>query len=324
MNNGEILGNDFFKVNDTSYIKEYGKFCCFDSNPFGLNFSKDTALFYEGLTDNIVFFLNYYSHFANISLSRYKWEFDKEKYPAISGKFIEKMNFYRGSSAIVNDRNNGLISCDYVVKENYFNSMFEPKKIIAKNYRTGEEIGTFNEQDFVIVKNNFLAYPTNLTVMRFCAMMSNLDIATKINTFSQQMPILLQGDDKQKKTMQEIVEKIEMGERYWFAPKDSQVINDISHVDIREPFIAKDLIDVKDRTINQLLTLLGINNENINKQSGISSDEVNANNDFVKISSDIYTIQREKTVESLKEKFDMNIKFIDNYSEMFKKEKTEN
>ena len=300
---------------DSTYINDYQKYCGFTPQPFGLNFSKDNALFFEGLTDNVLFFLNYYSHFANICLSRYAWDFDKEKYSAISADFIEKMLFFRGSCAIINDEN-GLKCCDYTVVKNKYNSMFEPLEINAIDYTNGTTLGTFSSEDFVIVKNNFLAYPTNLTVMRFCAMMSNLDIATKINTFSQQIPILLQGTEKQRKTLEELAAKMELGNRYIFAPLESDLSKAISSLDIREPFIAKDLIDVKNQCINQLLTLLGINNENVNKQSGITSDEVNANNAFVKISSDIYSLQREKTIEELKEKFDFDVKIIDNYAKI--------
>ena len=303
---------DKWNKSENNYINEFSKFAQFDNSMCGLNFSKDNALLFEGLTDNILFFINYYSHFTNIALSRFKWNIDEKKYPMINSRYLELMLFYRGSVVIVNTKN-GYIACNYTVVKNNYNSFFEPLEIEAKDFVSGKTIGRFKRKDFVIIRNNFIAYPTNLTVMRFCAQISNIDISAKINIFSRQMPILLQGDEKQKKTMQELVEKIELGERYIFAPKDS-VVNDITHLDIREPFICKDLYDCKDRTINQLLTLLGINNENVNKESGISPSEVNGNDELVNLSADIYASARENAVAELKEKFDIDISFSDRYA----------
>lgn len=307
-NSRDIL--ELVQKND-DYIKTYSQYCDFSAFPFGLNFSQNTAQALEGLTDNIVFFLTYYSHFSNIALSRYSWRIP-EGLTGVSDSFIEKMNYWRGSSALIRRDNGTVVSAAYVVKESNFNNLFEPIKIEGIDFASGNSLGTFSKDDFVIIKNNFLAYPTNLTVMKFCAEIANLDIAEKINTFSQQIPILLQGDDKQKKTLQEFVEKLELGQRYIFIPKDS-VVKDVTSLDIRQPFIAKDLLDIKDRNINQLLTLMGINNDNVRKESGVSSDEVNANDEFVSISSDIFTLARQKAVKEAREKFDIELSFIDNY-----------
>lgn len=299
------------KGND--HLKEYGKYCDFGAYPFGLDFSQNQAQMFEGLRDNILFFLTYYSHFCNIALSRYSWTIPEDKASGVSADFIEKMNFFRGSSCVVRDNLRGFISASYCVKKTNFNNLFEPLEIEAIDYATGKTIGTYRKGDFVLIKNNFLAYPLNLTIMKFCAQIANLDIAEKINTFSQQIPILLQGDEKQKKTLQEFVAKLELGERYVFIPKDS-VVKDVTSLDIRQPFIAKELLDIKDRNINTMLTLMGINNENVNKESGISSDEVNANDEFVRISGDIYSLARDRAVKDLQSVFGLEVSYVDNYA----------
>ena len=54
-------------------------------------------------------------------------------------------------------------------------------------------------------------------------------------------------------------------------------MDDIDVLDLSTPDVIKTLYDLKLSTENELLTMFGINNENINKQSGISEAEVESN-----------------------------------------------
>jgi hypothetical protein len=57
--------------------------------------------------------------------------------------------------------------------------------------------------------------------------------------------------------------------------------------DISSPFIGDKVHDLKRSVMNEFLTVVGVNNANINKRERLNSDEVNANNDEVRTLYDV-------------------------------------
>lgn len=283
-----------------------------------LTFSKNEVLKLESLTDDIIDFLTHYTNYSGLALNRFKWNFSKD-YELIDSFYIEKILYYVGAIALVKTENRGFMLARFNTISKHFNYFQEPTKIQAFDYYTGESLGEYTEDNFVIIANNPLWYPTNVTVWNICAKLANLDRAVTINTFSQQTPILCQGDEKQKVALQNAAAQIEEGARYIFAPKDSP-IKDITTLDIRAPFVAKDLLDVSDRLKASLLTLMGINNENVNKQSGVSPDEVNSNNSLVQFSSEVFVLSRQRAIAEIKRKFNIDVELVDNYAKDVKTE----
>ena len=272
-----------------------------------LTMSKNQSLHWEDLITSLGNFAPYYAQYTNLCLNFFEWELpvDNEQ---LNGDFIERLLFYKGRCAVVNDKSKGLIVCDFRTVDGQSNIFGYPTKIQALDiFDYNKVIGEYESDNFVIIPNNKLWYPTNITVLKYAIDISNIADAMNLNVESQKLPIILQSpDDKAKLSMEQIADKIETGERYIFAKSDFNIQNAVQSLNINAPFIADRLQDLQQRKIAELLTAIGINNQNINKESGVTTDEVNSNNTLIKLNFDSMLIPRQEACNEIKKKFNIN------------------
>lgn len=278
--------------------------------------SKNFVLNTEAITDSLLFFIRKYVSYTSIQLSQFGWKLPQE-FSNISIEFLEKLLYYKGKCAIINDKDKGYMICDFNVVENSTNTwgiptsidaidVFDHNKIIGRYTNRYDNKKKKEKIEFVIITDNPCWYPMNLSVWSYCNELSNIREAVDINTNGQKFPIVLQGTKEQKLALQNIAQDIERGNKYIFLNKDYDK-DLISSIDVASKFIAKELLDVADRTENDLQTIVGINNNNVNKQSGVSSDEVNANNSLIDMNLSTRLMSRQKAVEKIKEAFGLDV-----------------
>ena len=97
---------------------------------------------------------------------------------------------------------------------------------------------------------------------------------------------------------------------------------DINVLQTNAPFIADDLHGMKQAILRECMTMLGIENANMDKKERLVSDEVNANNQQVVASRNIWLEERKKAIKLLNEKFglDASVEFApyEDYEEIMK------
>lgn len=92
----------------------------------------------------------------------------------------------------------------------------------------------------------------------------------------QNIPFLLKKDGSKDSKIDDLITRILNGEIV--INLDGEVIDDISLLETKIQLIADKLYDLKDRTMNEALTYLGINNNPYEKKERQIVDEVNSNN----------------------------------------------
>lgn len=257
----------------------------------------------NNISTDVLSFIPIYSNITSLCLSRFKWDFDN---PNLNDdrEYIEKMLHYKGRCAIVNDENKGYISCDFIVSK--WDRSGRPQLIKAVNgYNQSDVYGEYVVDDFVILKNNSFQYPTNLTAYLYSSLISQLNVLSMKNIEQQKFPVVFQGTPEQKQTLAEVSSKLKNGDIYIFLDKSFN-INDITKLSIDIKFLVPEIMDTKDRLKNEMLTLLGFDNVNVSKESGISTDEVNANNGIIAVTVEDMLESRLKAGEELKNKFNIN------------------
>lgn len=274
--------------------------------PF-MTMSKNHALHWEELFTSLNNFIPIYTQYANLCLNFFEWELPLEN-EQLNGDFIERLLFYKGRCAIINDKTRGIMVCDFNTVDGMSNIFGYPTRIQARDiFDYNKVIGDYDSDNFVIITNNKLWYPTNITVLKYSIDISNILDAINLNVESQKFPVILQSpDEKAKLTMEQLADKIDTGERYIFSKWDFDVKQALSSLDINAPFISDRLNDLQNRKTSELLTALGINNENIDKASGVTADEVNSNNTLIKLNFDTMLIPRQEACDELKRKFNIN------------------
>ena len=101
------------------------------------------------------------------------------------------------------------------------------------------------------------------------------------------------------------MKKILQGVQTIFTSKGFRA-EDVNVLQTNAPFIADELHGMKQAILRECMTLLGIENANMDKKERLVADEVNANNQQVIASRNIWLSERKKAIEKLNNKFNLN------------------
>lgn len=249
---------------------------------------------------DVITFFTFYPQFTNIALNRFSWDFP-EQYQQLNGDFLERLCHYIGRCALIQDDTHGFMIVDFIPDKNY-NMWYEPQKIEAVDIVSRKKIGIYNNEKFVIIPNNELWTPTDIGIVGFVDDIVQAYSAIDNNNTQQKFPVIFQGTKEQKEDLKALFKHINEQDPYIFLKKEFN-IDGITKLDISAPYLVKDIYDYIDRKKADCMNFLGINNANTYKQSGITADEVNSNNDFIKNVIDSYTQPRLKALDKIKKQF---------------------
>lgn len=207
----------------------------------------------------------------NITFNRFDWKGLPEP---INPRILEKLLFYRGYAAIGNVEGTFLALQASPIAA--FNEMFDP---IAWNVVGYNISGTMDFTNSVLVRNDYNAYPSIYMIMYYLEQISQIQSVIDQNLENMRAPWMIKTSEDNLLSVKNMIHQIKSGETAIFVNKNGGVnLDDIDVVDLSTPDLIQSLYELKQATENELLTIFGINNENINKQSGISPEEVNSNN----------------------------------------------
>jgi hypothetical protein len=164
-----------------------------------------------------------------------------------------------------------------------------------------------NIDDGIVIRNNALATNDNNDLLIFAERINEVEQTMDINLFHQNTPYVILCDEKERLTFKKILQQVKEFKFAIFGRKGLSVgSNDI--LDTKAEYLLDKLQDHKNSLMNELLTFLGINNNNVNKRERVIVDEVNANNDFILVNIDHMFDEREKAAEEINNKFGLEIK----------------
>ena len=206
----------------------------------------------------------------NITFNRFDW---KNLPEPINVRILEKLLFYRGYAAI------GQVDGTFLALQASpiaaFNEMFDP---VAWNVVGYNVSGTMDFTNSVLVRNDYNAYPSIYMILYYLEQISRIQSVIDQNLDNMRAPYLIKTSEDNLLSVKNMFNQIRSGEPAIYLNKQGGVnMDDIDVLDLSTPDVIKTLYDLKLSTENELLTMFGINNENINKQSGISEAEVESN-----------------------------------------------
>ena len=166
-----------------------------------------------------------------------------------------------------------------------------------------------NIEDGVLLKNNPMGAEEISTLTVFAERINNVERTQDVNLFQQNIPKILLCDEENKLTLKNLVKNVMEFKFVILGRKSlSKMVNSSDVLDTTSPFLLEDLQKHKESLKNELLTYLGINNNNVEKKERLLVDEVNANNDFTNINIDLMLDMRERFCKEVNSKFGLNIK----------------
>lgn len=259
------------------------------------------------LTDQILSVTdNYYmkSHFFNLlylmCINRFIW---KNLPSHIDVDFVEKELATNGELAFLKHSKYGF-QITYCIGEEL--GMYgRPNKYLC--FTPNNVINEyFNADDIVIIRNNKLSQTSYDFINRYASILAEVQKAKEVNLNGLKTPILIQCDDTQKLTMENVYAQYEGNSPVIFTKKgfDMEGIT-VFKTDV--PYILDKLQTEKIDNLNECLNFLGIKTV-ADKKERMNVDEVNANNDLTNICLAMFLNTRLEAIKQINEKWGEELK----------------
>ena len=241
--------------------------------------------------------------FSTLALNRFKWD---NLPKGLESRHIENALFRFGQAGFVDDKDLGLICLPSSPRG--LNVYGDPTEILLTGNGYSKE---YKVKDVVRIMNNDLCYPTIVHINYYADKISRCDKAIDMNVRHQKTPYILKTTKQNELSMKNLINKIERDDYAIFIDEkmtnggDTGLIVDQTLV----PFVADKLQEHKNNLVCELLTILGLNNNDSNnmKKERLIVDEVNANNQEIEMYLDTDFKNRQKACEEINAKFGLNI-----------------
>lgn len=257
--------------------------------------------FAESALENNATYLTYYQRLLELSISMFEW---RNLPNTIDSRYIELMLFEKGSVVYFDDEAIGNLCLD-CISLGQFDVYGYPKK--RRAYSSYNQYSReLNENDSVIIWNNFLRTNSQLVVKMYAKRLYNLDRIIDVNVNSQKTPVAILATPQQKLTMKNLYKEYDGNAPFIFGDKNLD-LNGIKAISTGAPYVADNIYNLKTQIWNEALTYLGISNVNTVKKERLISDEVQRNLGGTIASRYSRLQSRQDAVKKINEMFGTNI-----------------
>lgn len=242
--------------------------------------------------------------FINLAINRFTWE---NLPPGLTTEQMEFLLIHHGQLMCFNDKYYGtlILPCMGTSDINVYGLPSE-YRVMGEN---GKYNKTINIENGVLIRNNPLGTSDIPTLEIFAKRIDDVEMTQEVNLFQQCIPKLILADEDSKLTAKNIINKIRKFKFVIFGK--STLVNNIKTSDVLDtssPYVLDKLQQQKFDFKNELLTYMGINNNNNIKKERMIVDEVNANNEYTAINLDLMYDLRKRACDEINKKFGLNIK----------------
>lgn len=158
----------------------------------------------------------------------------------------------------------------------------EPTDIVISNHILGSfqrKIGV----DGALIRLQYDYAGITPILQRFSTLLALCDSAISVNLMNSKVAWMAFVEDQaQSKTMQKMFDEISEGKPAVFPRKGTVNPENIVALQVRQNFVADDIMLVRRKIVNDFLSDIGINNANLDKRERLNEQEVNANNEEVR------------------------------------------
>lgn len=260
---------------------------------------------------NHMWFRTYQRYLYNLAYQMFEWEGLPETIDPI---FLEKQLHQRGFISIYKDDMLGYIAAQGTLS-GQLNIYNKPVRYQAtapqyqKNfplYWYGLPSGNANETHGVVIYNNYEVLPTLNILDLYAYTLSEIKETIRINQNAQKTPVILSGNDKTILSLKQIYNKWE-GNIPMILADENFDPESIKAINTGAPYVADKLTTLFNDNWNEAMTMLGQSNANTDKKERLITSEVEANDDQIESSANIYLAPREEACDLLNEYYGLNV-----------------
>ena len=253
--------------------------------------------------DNKRSWVQYHDKLTELAVSMFEW---KNLPDDIDPIFLERVLFFDGK--ILFFKEDGLNK--FVVMRFNGNGNFDIYNVPVDRQAYSSPNGftsNLTNENSVIIYNNMLRKPSTLDMIIYAKRLYEIDRTIDTNIRAQKTPILILCDEKQRLTLKNMYMQYDGNQPVIYGDKTSLNPNSLQVLQTGAPFLADNLMDVKNRIFNEALTYLGISNINTQKKERMITDEVTRNQGATIANRYSRLEARRKACEQINEMFGLNI-----------------
>ena len=261
----------------------------------------------EQLESNVSSYVKYRDQLMELGMSMINWDFSKlskEERQFLNERQIEVNEYYKGATVFFKDEALGGYLCLPVILAGPFDINDIPSRRTA--YTKSGYRKQLNDENSVVIYNNYLRKPSCYTVNHYASMLSDLEESIRVNCKAQKTPVLIACAENERLTMVNLYNQFEGNYPFIFGEKDLNP-KGVRSINTGAPFVADKLYQIKMQIWNEALTHLGISNISYQKKERLVSDEVIRNMGGTIASRYSRLECRREAVDKIKDMFDIDI-----------------
>lgn len=241
-------------------------------------------------------------HFTNLCLNRFTWN---NLPTGLTSERLEEMLINYGQCFCFK-RSNGGITILGCTGNDELNIYGDFNRYNVMGYNGYSKF--INADKGVRIKNNLTCSSDMGNIEIYAKRIDDIERTQEVNLFQQNIPKIILSEQGSELTAKNIIKKLKSYKVAIFAKKAlPSSISSSDVLDNNTPLILNDLQDYKKSLENELLSKLGINNNNTDKKERLIVDEVNSNNDEISINLDLAYDMRKRACEEINKMFSLNI-----------------
>lgn len=245
-------------------------------------------------------YIDYYNRLKELALNVFEW---RNLPDSVDERFLELALYEFGYCLYFNDDVMGDLALTCTI-----GGQLDVYRIPL--LRRAYAVNGYNKQctnkDSVLIYNNYLRTPTDLTIELFARRLYEIERTMDVNVKAQKTPVLLTATEQQRLTMMNLYMQYDGNEPFVFGDKSGD-LDTLKALVTQAPFVADKLQQLKHQIWNDALTFCGIENSNQDKKERMVSDEVGGNYGNVEAQRNVMLNARRQACKKINKMFKTNI-----------------
>lgn len=256
-----------------------------DGSPFAQLYNKSMHQDRENMYMNVMTFNSYFWRLLDLGMSVFEW---KNLPDGIDPRMLEFWLLRDGFCAFIYDEDlksaskrywtQGKAPEGYAVMQAMIGGHWDmynyPTDIRA--YAVNGLNMQLNEDNAVIIYNDYLRVPIYYTLNLYARRLSEIDRTIDINVRAQKTPKVIRCDKEERLTFLNMAEQVD-GNEYWILGGKNLDLSKVEVLDLTSPYVGNELQILKHQIWNEALTFLGVENVTTEKKERLISNEVMSN-----------------------------------------------
>lgn len=253
-------------------------------------------------------YYDYLERFKRIAMSMFEWV---NLPKSMNARWLERCLYYNGQAAMFKHKKYGFINTN-CCSSGKINIYGLPTKLNCYSFEFQEVRDLYvglnpmseNENDTILVLNNWEGVPTCKTMELFAYRLYEAERTADVNIKAQKTPIMLICDEKQRLMMENLYNQYSGNQPFIFG--DSKQLNPesmIKAINTTAPFIADKVMEYKKQIWEEALSYLGINSLNTEKKERLITDEANSNNELINLNLQSFLAPRLQACKEFNERY---------------------